>query len=398
MLLLLGLAFDAVTAWLLLRMLRQFRGYESIGPEHAAAGEWPKLAVIVPARNEAALIGRCLAGLLAQDYPFEALSLLLVDDNSEDGTAEIALRLAGADPRFRLIRGAPLPPGWTGKPFACQQGADAAEAEWLCFMDADTQAAPALLRAATAQARRRGLDMLSLEPFQELETWPERLVVPCGFYLIAASQDLGRVNDPAAPEAVANGQFILIRRAAYGAIGGHAAVRTEFSEDTALARLVKRAGFRLAVLGAERLIRTRMYRGWRSVWHGVSKNAVDIAGGVAPTLLIAGGGLAYALAALGLTGLAAARLLAGPSGSNVAGAALLAAGLVAVLGLHVAGARHFRIPIRYGLAFPAGYMLAFALALNSARLALRGRIPWKGRVYGEGDGANALRPSGPRGR
>jgi chlorobactene glucosyltransferase len=238
--------------------------------------------------------------------------------------------------------------------------------------------------------------MLSLEPFQELETAPERLVVPCGFYLIAASQDLRAVNDPAAPEAVANGQFILIRRAVYDAVGGHAAVKAEFSEDTALARLVKHAGFRLAVLGAERLVRTRMYRGWRSVWHGVSKNAVDIAGGIAPTLLIAGGGFGYAMAALGLAGLATTRLT-GPSGSDIAGAALLAAGLAAALGLHVAGARHFRIPVLYGLAFPAGYALAFALAVNSARLALRGRIPWKGRVYGEAEGADALRSSGPRG-
>jgi hypothetical protein len=150
------------------------------------------------------------------------------------------------------------------------------------------------------------------------------------------------------------------------------------------------------VLGAERLIRTRMYRGWRSVWHGVSKNAVDIAGGIAPTLLIAGAGFAYALAALGLATAAAARFVAGPSGWDIAGAGLLAAGLATVIGLHVAGARHFRIPIRYGLAFPAGYALAFALALNSARLALRGGIAWKGRVYGAE--ADAPRPSGPPGR
>lgn len=412
MLFLLAFAWAGTVAWLLFRAVRQFRFYQTIRPgagdaatERVAAQESaaedaaqaggaaedaagteaaPAVAVIVPVRDEARCIARCLEGLLRQDYPPGRLQIIVVDDGSTDGTAAIVRRFADADGRVELRQGRLLPPGWTGKAFACWQGAVSVppDCDWLCFVDADTAAAPALLRRAVAEARRRRIDMLSLEPSQDLGTVWERLVIPAGYFLLACSLDVRPINDPARPEATANGQFILIRRQVYRAIGGHARVRAEICEDNALARAVKGSGRRLALLGAESLIRTRMYTGWRDLWEGFSKNAVEMAGGVADALRIAGAGLVLGWAALLLPVAAGSAVAAAPAEPlGIAALALALAGSLAALGVHIAGARHFRIPLWYGLLFPLGYTLAAAIAVNSVRVRWRRRITWKGRSY-----------------
>lgn len=391
MLLLAAGLFDAALAWAILRMVRQARLYRSLAApddraqqesRDAPQGGWPRVAIVVPARDEADVIGRCVGGLLGQDYPRDRLSVILVDDGSSDGTADVARAAAGDDPRFRIVPATTLPRGWTGKSHACALGAhEAGDADWLCFMDADTCAAPALIRAAVDHALTSGTGLLSLEPFQELGTPAERLVMPCGLYLVAATQDHAAVNAPDSGAAAANGQFLLFSRDAYARVGGHAAVRSEVCEDLALARLAKRAGLRFELLGAERLVSTRMYRDARQLWHGLSKNVTALGGGPARTVLIAGGGLLMATAAFVLAGCAAARFASGASDAASVSALVLAfCGLFAALGLHVAGARHFGIPMVYGVIFPLGYALAFALALNAARLARLGRVRWKDRT------------------
>ena len=360
-------------AWLLCRAVRQFGLYQTLRPAPADGKDAPDLAVIVPARNEAARIERCLRGLLAQDYPTERLRIIVVDDNSTDGTAILVERIAAEDARVRLIHGRPLPPGWAGKPHACQQGADAAGADWLCFLDADTAAQPALLRTAGKAAQEKRIDLLSLEPFQELGSFAERLVIPSGMFLIAFTQDPSRVNDPARPDATANGQFLLFRREAYEAVGGFAAVRDEICEDKALARAVKRAGFRLALMGAEELVRVRMYTGFRSLAEGLAKNVVDMAGGVGATL---------AAAALALVlGWAPILVPLWIGDRRPVALAVALAGSLALLGTHLAGARHFHIPFWYGFLFPLGYTLAAAVALYAVLRRVRGVVVWKGRTY-----------------
>ncbi len=381
--LLVAASFDAALLWAILRMIGQAGVYESVKP----AGEltpppdgWPVVAIVVPARDEADVIGRCVAGLLAQDYPRERLSVTLVDDGSTDGTGEVARIAAAGDARLRIVPGGTLPSGWTGKAHACARGADGvSEDAWLCFMDADTRAEPGLLRAAVAEALRRRVGLLSLEPFQELGSPIERLVVPCGLYLVAATGDHAAVNAPGDAAAAANGQFMLFAPGAYTQAGGHAAVRGAVCEDLALAWRAKRASIGFALLGAEALIRTRMYRDAPSLWHGLSKNVTALGGGTGRTLVIAAGGLATALLSLVLPSLALAQLGA-PTGVRIAAAVLAVGGFSAVLGLHVAGARHFRIPAVYGLAYPIGYALAFALAANAARLRRLGRVRWKDRT------------------
>ena len=376
---------DLVLAWAICRMVGQGHAYKSLeAPPVEVAPQWPRVAVIVPARDEADVIARCLSGLLAQDYPPERMSIILVDDGSRDGTARIADETAGADPRFRLVPGRPLPDDWTGKSHACAQGAVAAgEPDYLCFVDADTAARPSLIRSAVSHALRNHTDMLSLEPFQELGSLAERLVFPCGLYLVAATQDVAAVNAPGRPEANANGQFILFARTAYASVGGHAAVSSEVCEDMALAQIVKRSGLRFELLGAEQSVSTRMYRNARDLWHGLSKNASALGGGPVRTVAIAAAGLTVAAALPLLAGAAAWRVASGyRAASDSAALALALCGLLAAVGLHVAGARHFKIPVIYGLLFPLGYGLALAIAVNAARLKRRGRIRWKDREFG----------------
>lgn len=394
MLLFAAALFDAVLALAILRMVRQARAYASLsaaerGSAPPGAEGWPALAVVVPARDEADVVGRCIGGLLAQDYP-GALSVVLVDDGSTDGTAAAARAAAGADPRFRVVAGGPLPRGWTGKAHACARGAaEAGAAGWLCFMDADTRAEPALLRTAVAHSLARGLGLLSLEPFQELGGPAERLVIPCGLYLVAATGDHAAVNAPEAGAAAANGQFLLFGPGVHARVGGHAAVRAEICEDLALARLVKRHGLSFRLMGAETLIRTRMYRDAAALWHGLSKNGTALGGGAARTVLIAAGGFLMAVVGFALPAVAAARLLRGGGGADIAAALLAFGGLFAALGLHVAGTRHFKIPIVYGLLFPLGYGLALTLALNAARLQRLGRVRWKDRTVDASTGATS---------
>jgi chlorobactene glucosyltransferase len=373
-------------AWLLLRATRQYRHYQQVRPQTGQT-RLPSLSVIVPTRNEAQKIGRCLRSLLAQRYPGE-FQIVVVDDDSTDDTAAVVRAVsagvssAGIAERLELKEAGPLPAGWTGKPHACWRGASGQRAEWLLFCDADTVAEPELLATAVAAALERRLDMLSLEPFQELGSLWERLVVPAGFFVLAFSQDLGRVNDPHSREAVANGQFILLRRGVYEALGGHRTVRGEVCEDRALARRVKAAGYRLAVLGAGKLLRTRMYTGFGSLWEGLSKNAVETIGGMHQTVMAGILGLALAWAAPLLPLAAALALRRPPAGGLEPWALTLAlVGSLALLGTHLGIARYLRIPLACGLLFPLGYTLGSAIAFAAVWKRARGRVSWKGRVY-----------------
>jgi chlorobactene glucosyltransferase len=391
--LLLSLAWALTVGGLLLRAIGQFRRYEVIRPEPAlTAEEAPLILVVVPARNEAANIERCLRALLAQHYPAHRMAVAVVNDNSTDATAALAQRIAAGHRQVTVLNGDPLPAGWTGKPFACWQGAARQSSDWLAFIDADTFAGPFLLGTAVQLARRRRIDMLSLEPFQVLGSFWERLVIPSGLLALAFTQDLTRVNNPALPDAVANGQFLLIRSSVYAALGGHAGVRGEICEDTALARAVKHSGHRLAVLGAGSLIQTRMYDGLQSLWEGLSKNVTEMLGGIAATIAITLFGLLIAGTCV-LLPIWFGMLCFAPRASRLEftafGLALAASG--ALWGIHIGTARYLRIPFWYGLLFPFGYLLAALIALNGIRERWQGHVLWKGRVFAPPSGGLSLK-------
>lgn len=386
--LIMAVLWCVLIAALLAKAVLQFRAYETLPPVSGGSGAAaaPQLSVVIPARNESANITACLDGLLNQAYPSERLHIVVVDDNSSDDTAAVIRKLARSHSGLQLLQAGALPDGWTGKSFACWQGFQTTDGRWLVFIDADTSASPTLLSAAVSFAEAKNIDMLSLHPSQELKTFWERVIIPAGLFAAAFACDLKAVNDPAKPDAAANGQFILIRRQVYELIGGHAAVRGQIAEDTALARLVKQAGYRIYMAGAAELIKVRMYTGLQPLWEGLSKNAVDVVKDMRTAVLLAFGAAVVGWASVLLPlivliteaeELAQANLLAGMSFG------LAALGSAALFATHMAESRYFRIPLWYGLLFPLGLTMIGAIIINSIRSHWRNNIVWKNRLYPE---------------
>ena len=250
-----GLAVLAGTCLFLLKARWNYVALPEIEDAASDAG----VTVVVPARDEARGIARCVASF---DVP-----VIVVNDASTDGTADAA-RAAGA----RVIEAPPLPPGAMGKPNACAAGARAAAGEWLLFVDADTWFNSGIAKAMVAAAERSSVHLLSVFLKQERVTWAERIVLPYAFALYFCGVSAASVNSDAGV-ALANGQCLLVKRDAYVKIGGHDAVRSSVIEDVALADLARRAGLRVRVGRAERLGSVRMYESFRAVWRGFEKNS-----------------------------------------------------------------------------------------------------------------------------
>ncbi|MGA9352776.1 MAG: glycosyltransferase [Terriglobales bacterium] len=225
-----------------------------------------EVSIIVPARNEEANLGDCLRSLASQTGV--SYEVVVVDDRSTDRTRTIAESFEGV----RVIEAPPLPPGWTGKNNAVVAGAAAARGSWLLFTDADTVHVAGSLARAMAEAQEHGVDMLSYSPEQIAVTFWEMAVLPLVFAELAREYPPRVVSDAASPIAAANGQYILIRREAYEAVGGHRAIAESLLEDVALARAVKGAGLKIRFRYAADAVRTRMYRNFRQLREGWTKN------------------------------------------------------------------------------------------------------------------------------
>jgi chlorobactene glucosyltransferase len=373
----------AIMAWLIVRAVKQ-RGllprlHRVLPPPEPDA---PHITVIVPARDEEANIGPCLESLLAQDYPASRLKVLAIDDDSSDATAAIVRCLAARQPRIALIQSPPLPPRWVGKSHACWIGAlsAASETDWLCFVDADVKVGSGALSSAVHAALKRHLDLLSLAPRQELKSFAERLVLPCGLVLLSFVQDLRQTQACSGANVTATGQFMLVRRAAYEAVGGHAAVCTAICEDLEFARRLKQSGRSVLLMDGDEFLSARMYTGWRTLWPGLAKNVVETFGGPVVTLMLAMAAVTLAWSAYALPLLDIDAWWRGAEGGAAALVLALAASGAAV-GLHIAAMVYFRIPFWYGLLFPLGYTAGALLALDSVRRRLGGRTSWKGRIY-----------------
>lgn len=226
----------------------------------------PLVSVIVPARNEEASLADCLQSLVSQTgVSFETL---VVDDHSTDRTREIAASFPGA----KVIEAGPLPAGWTGKNNAVAAGAQSARGAWLLFTDADTVHCPGSLAAALKEAQDNGAELLSYSPEQIAVTFWEMATLPVVFAELARQYSPSKVSDPTSPIAAANGQYILIRRDAYEAVGGHASIAGNILEDVALARAVKCSGRKIRFRYGADAVRSRMYRNYRQLRDGWTKN------------------------------------------------------------------------------------------------------------------------------
>jgi len=332
----------------------------------------PKVSILIPARNEAAVIGRTVQALLAQSYTH--YELIVLDDHSNDGTGDLARAAANGDSRLRVLKGEALPAGWLGKNWACHQLSQSAKGDLLLFTDADVEWTPDALQALVAAQTRSCYDLLSVWPTQKTVTLGERLCVSLIALVIFAYLPEFMVRlSPWAIFAAANGQCLLFTRAMYARVGGHQAVRANITEDVGLARAVKRAGGRLMMLDGNRLVLCRMYTSWAGVRDGFAKNILAGHGNslaflafstffhwslfVAPWLwLIIGGGAAYPLYPL----------------------ALIALGV----GLRALTAHTTHQRALDALLMPISVLLMTRIALQAAWWQVRyGGPQWKGRVF-----------------
>jgi len=370
-----------VIAW---RAHEFFAALEPVAASGTRGERGPLVSVIVPARNEAQNIARCLQSVCEQDY--SDLEILVIDDNSTDDTPRILARVADNEPRLSVLAGAPLAPGWTGKNFALAQAASHAQGEWLLFLDADTWLEPGTIGAAIAHASERKLGLLSLVTRQELAGFWERVIQPVVLLVIALALPLRAINDSRRPGvAYANGQFLLVRSAAYEKAGGHAAEPASVVEDSALARAVKAAGFGVQLADGREFVHVRMYRGLQQTWEGWSKNSFLSAGrrvrNVA-LLVLSISALILVPPLLLLVGLTE---LMSPNRAD-SGAVLTSA--VAALQWALAFYLTWRcehevgVPGRYAFTAPLGAAMFNALLCYSAYRVLSGHgVSWKGRRY-----------------
>jgi chlorobactene glucosyltransferase len=342
----------------------------------------PLVSVIVPARNEMHNIARCVTSILSATYP--NLELIVVDDNSTDGTVSAAREAAKGDPRFRVITCLPLPEGWFGKQWACAAGANVARGSVLQFTDADTIHASDLVTRSMNAMRRARAQLFTVAGHQELGGFWERVIQPQVFTILAMRYGGTEsvTNATSVRNKIANGQCLFVTHDSYNSIGGHASVRTSVAEDLMLAQKFFAARKRVVLMLGLNQLSTRMYGSLREIVNGWRKNV--FAGGLdsvpfgklgrtmfplfllMPPLLELLPVLALVLAAFGLT-----------TGNTVlvwaaiSGAATLVWWIVVYL-----TARENPL---YALAYPLGALVLLYIFLSAV---IRGRrVSWKGRTY-----------------
>jgi hypothetical protein len=333
---------------------------------HEDARRWPRVSVIVPARDEALHLEASVQSRLLEGYP--DVELVVVDDRSTDGTGTIAEGLAVADPRVRVVHVTELPHGWLGKVYAMARGLERATGEWVLFSDADIVVRPGTLRRVMADAERRSLDFVTVFPGIELTGFALALTLGPLFRVLVLGSRPWAVRDPASSAFMGVGAFNLVRRAALDRTEGLEWLRLETGDDVALGAMLKRSGARCEVwLGGDE-VRLEFYPSWRAMVRAVEKN-----GGGAPFLALA------AVVALVVV------LELGFLGGVIVGGPWLAAALAGLVGsglLAHAVARWLSVPSQASVIAAVGALPFAFVMLRSATLALvRGGVRWRDTFY-----------------
>lgn len=250
--------------------------------ERIAAAHKESISVLIPARNEAAGIAITLEHLLKSDHP--QFEILVLDDHSEDGTAEIVSAIAQRDNRVRLLHSNPLPNGWNGKQHACWQLAQQAQHRWLLFLDADVHVEAAALSRIMAQMLDRPVSLLSGFPRQVTGTFSEQLLIPMMHIVLLGYLPIERMrasND--ASFSAGCGQLFFAKREDYFQCGGHAKISESRHDGIKLPKLFRSSGMRTDLFDATDISACRMYRGYAEVIRGLLKNATE---GIANAVLL----------------------------------------------------------------------------------------------------------------
>lgn len=339
----------------------------------------PFISVLVPARNEEANIARCIDSLRQQDYPH--YEVLVLDDESTDRTAEIVGSIAASDYRVRLLRGAPLPEGWAGKPHACHQLSLSAQGDYLLFTDADTTHAPHMLRTVIPLAQHSGASIISGFPRQIVRTLREKAAIPVVFFLLISALPLSVARlSHTLPQSFMIGQFILFPRSEYERIGGHESVKARILEDMFLGAEVRKHGGRQLTLNLSTVVCCRMYRNRASLWEGFLKWGYSFAAVWPKATPITGLCLLVVFSSPFLSAVAGL-FLANEHGYSILVLAIIQVGVI--LGGRLACDRALRTPMESSFLTPLGIAFFLLAMLYGSILRLAGRhVNWKQRRYG----------------
>ncbi len=359
-------------AWSLYAMVRTTRALPMLTEDRSPdPPRWPRVSVIVAARNEEHDLERGIRTRLADDYP--DLQIVLVEDRSTDATPTIADRLAASDSRIKVVHVTELPSGWLGKLHAMHRGVEAADGEWLLFSDADVEFAPMTLRRSTARCEREGSDHMAVIPeFREHGLAIDAtLDVFC--HILVAGGRLWSVPDPTSRAAVGGGMFNLVRRTAFDRTPGFEHLRLEIADDVALGQMLKRHGARPIVMNAVGAVTLNFYRTLGEMAWGLEKSGFAVIGRFSYLALFAGCTLALTLH----TGFFAGFAHPAEWVRALAVATLLVA--VVVQWMLSRATRRALLP---ALLFPFGMASFAAMVLRSGWLAWRrGGVLWRGTLY-----------------
>lgn len=372
---LLAFAALSVAAWLSLLL---FRGWFWLSgptlPNRPVEARMPKVTAVVPARDEAEHIAATLRSLLAQQFPGD-LRVVLVDDNSTDGTGDLARRISAGERRLAVVTGNPLPPGWTGKMWAVAQGLrhpEASAADYILLTDADIVHDPTHIAALVKKAEMEGIALVSEMVRLRCHSFAERATIPAFVFFFQMLYPFRRVNDRRQRTAAAAGGTMLVSRRVLEGIGGVSQIRGELIDDVALASEVKRAGYSIWLGHAEHAQSQRSYPGFGDVWSMIARTAyVQLR--FSPLLLLA---TLIGMLALYAVPIVCAFVAAGPARwMGLAAWALMAIVFQPTL-------RRYRCSPLWGLVLPAIAMFYLAATCGSAFHFYRGRGgQWKNRAY-----------------
>ena len=346
---------------------------------------FPKVSIIVAARNEEEALPAALESMLALEYP--DYEIVLVDDDSRDRTGPIADEWSDkpvARGRLKVLHNKQLPLDWHGKVHALYLAANAAGGEWILATDADLVFHPSILRVAMSYALQRGVQLLSIIPELQLGSFWEKAVLPAFAFLISSLFPLHRVNDPNSSRALAAGAFILMKREDFNALGGYGRLRKVLIEDLRLAELFKRHGRRIYLAASRGLFHTRMYSSGREMFEGLSRSAFEGSGFSVPKILgavfLSNLLAVFPWVALMVRILRDLRL----GGAALRDPSLLVALLACALAslVYLPFVRFLRAPMLYVLALPLATLFYSCVAIHSTFAGIIGSgVPWKGRHY-----------------
>lgn len=337
----------------------------------------PFVSILVPARNEEHNIGSILGSLLKQDYP--EYEVIVLNDSSEDTTGEIINEISKEFPRLKILNGKPLISGWTGKCYACKQLFDASKGEYILFTDADTIHNPDSLRDSVTIALNRKADMLTLFPKMIMRSFGEKLIMPMLWFTVMMLLPFYFVDKKGFTKfSIGIGPFMMFRRKAYEQIGGHESVKDAIVEDVWLARKIKEKGLQLIAGDGQDIFSVRMYRSFREIWNGFSKNI--FAGFEYSTLMLFGINFIYIL----LFSLPFLLFFIALSSYNGLDYAVILTGMqIAIIYLsRMLIAAKFKLGVISSFLHPFGAFFVPVIAFNSWRWIKSGKgAKWKGRTY-----------------